>query len=109
MWGTLATPAAAADATNVNYRGYSGYDGPSLNIHPAAGTGGLYLRDAQGHIKGLMGQKDVAGVFGCHPNDPTLAWVVQLTHGNGGWGVDAGYVRYAFARTDDNTPIPCGG
>lgn len=101
---TLAAP-ASADPT------YVGYEGPTVDIHPKPGTGGLYFRDAGGHIKGLMGEKDEASVFGCHPNDPTLAWVVQTSRGDGhgGWGTYEGFVRFAYATTEANVPIPCGG
>ncbi|MFD5079591.1 hypothetical protein [Streptomyces sp. NPDC058371] len=104
MGVTLAAP-ASADPTHV------GYEGPTIDIHPKPGTGGLYFRDAGGHIKGLMGEKDEASVFGCHPNDPTLAWVVQTSHddGHGGWGTYEGFVRFAYANTEGNVPIPCGG
>lgn len=104
MGVTLAAP-ASADPT------YVGYEGATVDIHPKPGTGGLYFRDAGGHIKGLMGEKDEASVLGCHPNDPTLAWVVQTTRGDGhgGWGTYQGFVRFAYADTEDNVPIPCGG
>jgi len=104
MGVTLATP-ASADPT------YIGYEGPTVDIHPKPGTGGLFFRDAGGHIKGLMGEKDEASVFGCHPNDPTLAWAVQTSRndGHGGWGTYEGFVRFAYATTEDNVPIPCGG
>ncbi|MEV4333478.1 hypothetical protein AB0K02_23540 [Streptomyces sp. NPDC049597] len=101
---TLAAP-ASADPT------YIAYEGPLVDIHPNPGTGGLYFRDAGGHIKGLMGEKDEGSVFGCHPNDPTLAWVVQTSRGDGhgGWGTYEGFVRFAYASTEGNVPIPCGG
>ncbi|MER5372657.1 hypothetical protein [Streptomyces sp. NPDC002553] len=104
MAATLASP-ASADPT------YLGYEGPTVDIHPNPGTGGLYFRDAGGHIKGLMSEKDEASVFGCHPNDPTLAWVVQTTRGenNDGWGAYEGFVRYEHAWTEGNLPVPCGG
>ncbi|MGW3389540.1 hypothetical protein [Streptomyces cinereoruber] len=101
---SLATP-ASADPTYIGYEGYT------VDLRPKPGTGGLYFRDAGGHIKGLMGEKDEASVLGCHPNDPTLAWVVQTTRGTGrgGWGAYQGFVRFAYASTEDNVPIPCGG
>jgi hypothetical protein len=102
MGVTLAAP-ASADPT------YVGYEGPTVDIHPKPGTGGLYFRDAGGDIKGLMGEKDEASVLGCHPNDPTLAWVVQTSRGDGGWGTYEGFVRFAYATTEDNVPIACGG
>ncbi|MFI9772171.1 hypothetical protein ACIHJG_35715 [Streptomyces sp. NPDC052415] len=105
MGATLATP-ASADPT------YVGYEGFTVDIHPKPGTGGLYFRDAGGHIKGLMGEKDEASVLGCHPNDPTLAWAVQTSRndGNGGWGAYQGFVRFEYATTEGvNVAIPCGG
>ncbi|MGC5263980.1 hypothetical protein ACPXCO_23475 [Streptomyces cyaneofuscatus] len=101
---TLATP-ASADPT------YIGYEGATVDIFPKPGTGGLYFRDAGSNVKGLMGEKDEASVLGCHPNDPTLAWVVQTSRGDGhgGWGTYEGFVRFAYATTEDNAPIPCGG
>ncbi|MEU5193590.1 hypothetical protein AB0G86_05930 [Streptomyces scabiei] len=58
-----------------------------------------------------MGEKDEASVFGCHPNDPTLAWVVQTTRGENheGWGAYEGFVRFEHAWTEGNVPVPCGG
>ncbi|MFI5864683.1 hypothetical protein [Streptomyces sp. NPDC051546] len=105
MGTTLATP-ASADPT------YIGYEGPTVDIHPKPGTGGLYFRDAGAHIKGLMGEKDEASVLGCHPNNPRLAWVVQTSRndGNGGWGSYEGFVYFEYATTEgDNVPVPCGG
>jgi hypothetical protein len=101
---TIASP-ASADPT------YMGYEGPTVDIHPNPGTGGLYFRDAGGHIKGLMGEKDEASVLGCHPNDPTLAWAVQTTRGknNDGWGTYEGFVLFEHARTEGNVPVPCSG
>lgn len=106
--GLMALPFAAPASADPTYVGYEGF---TVDLHPKPGTGGLYFRDAGGHIKGLMGEKDEASVLGCHPNDPTLAWVVQTTRGDGhgGWGTYQGFVRYAYANTEDNVPIPCGG
>ncbi|MFI1700342.1 hypothetical protein ACH419_30775 [Streptomyces bobili] len=101
----LATPASADPR-------YIGYEGPTVDIHPKPGTGGLYLRDEQGHIKGLMGEKDEASVFGCHPNNHRLAWVVQISSndGNGGWGPYEGFVYFEYATAEgENVPVPCGG
>lgn len=107
--GLMALPFAAPASADPTYVGYEGY---TVGLRPKPGTGGLYFRDAGGHIKGLMGEKDEASVLGCHPNNPTLAWVVQTSRndGNGGWGAYQGFVRFEFATTaGDNVPVPCGG
>ncbi|MBZ3908359.1 MULTISPECIES: hypothetical protein [Streptomyces] len=73
---------------------------------PAPGTGGLFLRDAGGAIKGLMGEGDRARVLTCHPGNPNLVKVQQLTGGHGGWGAYIGYVK--IAATADPSSIGCG-
>lgn len=73
---------------------------------PAPGTGGLFLRDAGGAIKGLMGEGDRARVLTCHPGDPNLVKVQQITGGHGGSGAYVGYVK--IAATADPSSIGCG-
>ncbi len=72
---------------------------------PAPGTGGLYLCDAGGAIKGLMGEGDRARVLTCHPGNPNLVKVQQITGGHGGWGAYLGYVK--IAATADPSSIGC--
>ncbi|MEW1760440.1 hypothetical protein AB0393_28505 [Streptomyces cyaneofuscatus] len=67
--------------------------GPAGTLQPAAGTGGLYLRDAGSAIKGLMGEGDRARIIACHPSDPNLVEAEQITSGHKGWGVYRGYVK----------------
>ncbi|MFF8786823.1 hypothetical protein [Streptomyces sp. NPDC015125] len=76
-------------------------------ITPAVGTGGLFLRGANGSVKGLMAEGDRARFLACHPTNPNLALVVQTTHGNGGWGAYTGYVT--IGATTAPSSIPCGG
>lgn len=81
---------------------------PSLadTLEPARGTGGLYLRDAGGVVKGLMGEGDRARVIACHPTNPNLVKVEQITSGHGGWGPYVGYVNRA--ATAQPSRITCG-
>lgn len=78
----------------------------SLPIEPASGTGGLYLRSAGGAIKGLMGEGDRARFIACHPSNPNLALVEQITSGHGGYGAYKGYVK--ISATTAPGSIPCG-
>lgn len=90
--------------------GYIHYEGPTVDLTPRAGTGGLLLRAEDGTtILGAMGSEDEASIQGCHPSDPGLVWVRQITSGthSGGWGAMAGYVRHAYANVDGI--FPCGG
>ncbi|MEU1076192.1 MULTISPECIES: hypothetical protein [unclassified Streptomyces] len=66
---------------------------PAGILQPAAGTGGLFLRDAGGAVKGLMGEGDRARIIACHPSDPNLVEAEQITSGHKGWGVYRGYVK----------------
>ncbi|WP_327359665.1 hypothetical protein [Streptomyces sp. NBC_01304] len=75
-------------------------------VAPAAGTGGLYLRNATGEIEGLMAEQDRAEFISCHPSNPNLAKVHQITHGNGGWGVDDGFVTVSATRAPGQ--LHCG-
>ncbi|MFZ3475199.1 hypothetical protein ACODT3_41220 [Streptomyces sp. 4.24] len=85
------------------------YEGPTVDLTPKAGTGGLLLRAEDGTVVGAMGTEDEGSIQGCHPSDPALVWVRQITHGthSGGWGASAGYVRHAYA--DVQGVFPCGG
>ncbi|WP_328966265.1 hypothetical protein [Streptomyces virginiae] len=89
--------------------GYIHYEGPTVDLTPKAGTGGLLLRAEDGTVMGAMGTEDEASIQGCHPTNPGLVWVRQITSGthSGGWGVSAGYVRHAYA--DVEGLFPCGG
>lgn len=89
--------------------GYIHYEGPTVDLTPKAGTGGLLLRAEDGTVMGAMGTADEASIQGCHPTNPGLVWVRQITTGthSGGWGVSAGYVRHAYA--DVEGLFPCGG
>lgn len=120
LTATLGTGAAAVatvpdkapstvSSTSPAYRGYVHFEGPSVNITPKEGTGGLLLRDEAGVTKGAMGAADTGTILGCHPTDPELVWVVQTSTGtrSGGWGVSAGYVRHQYA--DVEGLFPCGG
>jgi hypothetical protein len=77
----------------------------SVTIAPALGTGGLFLRNADGSIKGLMGEGDQAQFLGCHPSNPRYVLVRQITHGHGGWGAYQGYVT--AAATMAPSQLPC--
>lgn len=101
---------SAVSSTSASYRGYDHFEGPSVNITPKPGTGGLLLRSEDGVTKGAMGSADTGTVLGCHPSDPELVWVVQTSHGtrSGGWGVSAGYVRHQYADFASEA-MPCGG
>ncbi|MCZ1012100.1 hypothetical protein [Streptomyces lydicus] len=78
----------------------------SLTLAPAPGTGGLYLRSAGGAIKGLMGEGDRARFIACHPSNPNLALVEQITSGHGGFGAYKGYVK--VSATSAPRSLPCG-
>ncbi|MFK0296310.1 hypothetical protein ACIQU6_38365 [Streptomyces sp. NPDC090442] len=80
---------------------------PAGTVVPAAGTGGLYLRIASGTITGLMAEGDQARFLGCHPTNPGLIRVRQITHGHGGWGAYEGYVKARATTTPEQ--FPCGG
>lgn len=73
---------------------------------PAPGTSGLFLRDAGGAVMGFMGEGDRARVLTCHPGNPNLVKVQQITGGHGGWGAYIGYVK--IAATADPSSIGCG-
>jgi hypothetical protein len=79
---------------------------PSGTTAPAPGTGGLFLRDAGGSIKGLMGEGDRARIIACHPSNANLVKVEQTTSGHSGWGAYIGYVK--IAATADPSRIACG-
>ncbi|MFE6165456.1 hypothetical protein ACFQ7F_41875, partial [Streptomyces sp. NPDC056486] len=79
---------------------------PSGMTAPAPGTGGLYLRDAGGAVKGLMTERDRARIIACHPSDRGLVRVQQTTSGSGGWGAYIGYVK--IAATVAPHRIACG-
>ncbi|GGU49692.1 hypothetical protein [Streptomyces violascens] len=79
---------------------------PSGTTAPAPGTGGLFLRDADGSVKGLMGEGDRARIIACHPSNPNLVKVEQTTSGHSGWGPYVGYVK--IAATSDPSRIACG-
>ncbi|MCX5278417.1 hypothetical protein [Streptomyces virginiae] len=89
--------------------GYIHYEGATVDLTPKAGTGGLLLRTEDGTVVGAMGTDDEASIQGCHPTNPGLVWVRQITTGthSGGWGASAGYVRHAYADVDGT--LPCGG
>lgn len=89
---------------------YVRYEGATVDLTPKSGTGGLLLRAEDGTtILGAMGTEDEGSIQGCHPTDPTLVWVRQITTGthSGGWGAMAGYVRHQYA--DIQGLFPCGG
>ncbi|MFF6829199.1 hypothetical protein [Streptomyces longwoodensis] len=77
----------------------------SVTVAPAPGTGGLYLRNADGSIKGLMGEGDQAQFLDCHPSNNRYVLVRQITHGHGGWGAYEGYVT--AAATMAPSQLPC--
>ncbi|MCX5079377.1 hypothetical protein OHA84_38690 [Streptomyces sp. NBC_00513] len=89
--------------------GYVHYEGATVDVTPKDGTRGLLLRAEDGTVIGAMGTADEASIQGCHPTDPALVWVHQITTGthSGGWGAMAGYVRHQFADVDG--VVPCGG
>lgn len=89
--------------------GYVHYEGATVDLTPKPGTGGLLLRREDGTVVGAMGTEDEASIQGCHPTNPELVWVRQITTGtrSGGWGASAGYVRHAYA--DIEGLFPCGG
>ncbi|MFE5773688.1 hypothetical protein ACFQ7O_35640 [Streptomyces sp. NPDC056485] len=106
--GTGAAVTALPDRPPVP--AYVHYEGPTVDLTPKAGTGGLLLRAGDGRtVLGAMGTADEASIQGCHPSDPGLVWVRQITSGthSGGWGVMSGYVRIAYA--DVQGVAPCGG
>ncbi|MFJ6752483.1 hypothetical protein ACIQNI_30495 [Streptomyces sp. NPDC091266] len=78
---------------------------PAGTLQPAAGTGGLYLRDVAGAIKGLMGEGDRARIIACHPSNPNLVEAEQITSGHKGWGVYRGYVK--ISATAEPGRIAC--
>ncbi|MFD4525523.1 hypothetical protein ACFWP7_16680 [Streptomyces sp. NPDC058470] len=73
----------------------NGSTSPSGTLEPALGTGGLFIRNAGGSVKGLMGEGDRARIIACHPSDPSLVKVQQITSGHNGWGAYIGYVKIA--------------
>ncbi|WP_331752962.1 hypothetical protein OG440_38905 (plasmid) [Streptomyces sp. NBC_00637] len=76
----------------------------SLTIAPAPGTGGLYLRNANGSVKGLMAEADQAEFLDCHPSDNRYVLVRQFTHGHGGWGASLGYITAAATMAPGQLP-----
>jgi hypothetical protein len=88
--------------------GYVHYEGATVDLVAKPRTGGLLFRAEDGTVVGAMGTEDEASIQGCHPSDPGLVWVRQITTGthSGGWGASAGYVRHAYADVDGI--FPCG-
>lgn len=111
LWGTIAPTPAAAEPFNpeVVATDFVPYEGQWVEIKAVAGTGGLFLRDSNDNIHGLMGEGDRAIVLGAHPTNPHRVMVVQITSGHGGWGVDRGYVNTDFTRNVNGGPLPVGG
>ncbi|MER0476938.1 hypothetical protein ABR737_00965 [Streptomyces sp. Edi2] len=99
-------PARITEYPSITIRP-GGQQSASTSIAPAPGTDGLFLRAANGGIKGLMAEGDQARFLACHPTNPNLALVRQVTHGHGGWGAYVGYVK--ISATTEPGRIPCAG